>query len=468
VRFAAFLLSILFVGCFRTPLDELRKSGDASNPLVPLADAGTRQSDTVAATEIEPPDRTDAKSALPDVANAEPVAAPTSCTIGGVQYDDGAANPQNDCESCQLSLTASSWSSIAVVPGCLAAGWAHSCAVSNGGAWCWGYNNEGQLGNGTKTDSHIPIQVNGLSSGVSGIAAGFNHSCAVVKDAVQCWGLNQVGQLGNGSTTNSTTPIRVKGLPTEIQVLVAGENHTCVIASGEVWCWGSNDRAQIGITSSIYSLVPVRVPGLPPGVHGIAAGTYHTCALAGDAVWCWGDDSYNQLGHVFPAWTLESAIPVQVDGLLESGQGIAATEWGTYVLTSRQSVQCWGGSISGSLFGAGASNPVTTIEGFGSDPSFVVARMEHACAIVGSSRHISCWGDNFYGDLGSPSAQQGVQPFEVSSNLIGVQAIAAGDYHTCALMTGEIWCWGHNQNGQLGNGLTADSSTPVQVLGLPP
>ena len=100
----------------------------------------------------------------------------------------------------------------------IAAGFAHTCAVSTtGGVYCWGYNPYGQLGNNSTTQSNAPVQVKGMGgtgllSGIVSIAAGDSHTCALsATGAVYCWGWNPYGQLGNNSTTNSYVPIEVTG-----------------------------------------------------------------------------------------------------------------------------------------------------------------------------------------------------------------------------------------------------------------
>jgi alpha-tubulin suppressor-like RCC1 family protein len=84
-----------------------------------------------------------------------------------------------------------------------------TCALVSGGARCWGYNGDGELGNGSTTNSPVPVQVSGLASGVQTITAGGYHTCALVSGGVQCWGYNGDGELGNNSTSDSPVPVQV-------------------------------------------------------------------------------------------------------------------------------------------------------------------------------------------------------------------------------------------------------------------
>ncbi|GIV88960.1 MAG: chromosome condensation regulator RCC1 [Chloroflexus sp.] len=351
----------------------------------------------------------------------------------------------------------------------IVAGDLHTCALtSSGGVWCWGANYNGQLGGGSFPTHSTPVAVSGLPSGVTAIAAGDYHTCALTgSGGVMCWGNNSDGQLGDGTTTDSSTPVAVSGLPSGVTAIAAGRLHTCArTSSGGVWCWGANGAGQLGDGSFTSRSTPVAVSGLPSGVTAIAAGWGHTCALTSSGgVWCWGGNYSGQLGD---GTTTARSTPVAVSGLPSGVTAIAAGVVHTCARTSSGGVWCWGYNSSGQL-GDGTTTARSTpvaVSGLGSGVTAIAAGNYHTCALT-SSGGMRCWGRNNDGQLGDGSYTARSTPVAVSGLGSGVTAIAAGNYHTCALTgSGGVRCWGANSDGQLGDGLYTDSSTPVAVSGL--
>lgn len=193
----------------------------------------------------------------------------------------------------------------------VATGSAHSCAVVSGGAKCWGWNRYGQVGVDASTFSQLlsPVDVTGLTSGVSSVTTGFNHSCALLTDnTVRCWGHDYMGQLGNGAPNVSSYAPVDPGL-TGVSAVDAGGNTTCaLLADKTVRCWGYNGSGQLGDGSNANQSSPVSVSSISDAT-AISVGDHHACALlTGGAVKCWGYDGDGQLGDA--ATLVRTAVDV--------------------------------------------------------------------------------------------------------------------------------------------------------------
>lgn len=218
---------------------------------------------------------------------------------------------------------------------------------SDGTVWAWGINSSGQLGNGTTTDSPIPVQVTGLSTAATAVSAGFDHVLSLQSDtSVWAWGSNSNGQLGNGTTTDSALPVQVAGLSSMIAI-AAGDDFSLALLNTDltVRAWGKNSNGQLGNGTTTDSSTAVAVSGLA-SMTAIAAGHDHAVALKNDGtVWTWGDNSNGQLGN---GTTTGSTLPVQVNGL-SGGAAVAAGRDDSVVMKTDGTLWSWGNNSNGQL-----------------------------------------------------------------------------------------------------------------------
>lgn len=387
----------------------------------------------------------------------------------------------------QLGNGSTTWSAAPVAVSGLSAGVTaigsgqyadHTCAVQSGSLWCWGYNDSGQLGDGSTNDSNVPVHVSGLYNGAVAVAAA-QHSTFLLTTAggVQSWGYNADGELGNGNIsfgngglTTSVTPVSLAGfIPLDPATVGAGEYHSCVLTkSGTPFCWGLNGNGQLGINTQHGQVTsPAAVPNLAASLSNLSVGAYHTCgATTGGAATCWG---YNGFGGLGNNSTTDSASPVWPVGLSGGVVSVAAGLYHSCALTTAGNVRCWGYNYDGQV-GDGSNTDIWSpamVSYINSGAYGLTAGGYHTCAMSTGWFPAECWGYNGYGQLGNDSAANSNTPVFVWNLPSGLTSISAGGYHTCAVTpSGAAQCWGYNGYGELGNGSLADSPVPTAVTGL--
>jgi alpha-tubulin suppressor-like RCC1 family protein len=322
----------------------------------------------------------------------------------------------------------------------LAAGYEHTCAVlTNRQVRCWGYNGSGELGDGSTQDRYLPVPVKGVGGtgrlrNVVAVSASQSHTCAVLTNGqARCWGYNDDGYLGDGTEEQRETPVVVQNVAgtgplTGVTQISAGDDHTCaVLANDQVRCWGLNNRGELGDGTVQPRHLPVVVKntaasGPLTGVRQVSAayGNF-TCAAMNDGrARCWGDNTYRQLAH---GEGVNTVLPVAVTSTSGAGvlRGVRQVEGGYHgacaVLNSGQ-VRCWGANGQGELGigtigGADRKRPrvVKAVTGPGALTAVTQIDVEDTTVCVRlASGQARCWGNNDDGQLGNGGNQDKPRP----------------------------------------------------------
>ncbi len=360
----------------------------------------------------------------------------------------------------------------------IAAGAYHALALKKDGTvWAWGFNGDGQLGDGTNNDKLTPVQVSGLSNVVA-IVCGAFHNLALKNDnTVWAWGSNQFGQLGNGTTADSNVPVQVATIANAISI-GAGDNHSLVcLSNGSAWAWGLNDNGQLGDNSTSTRLLPVQVSGLF-NVKSVACGAVHSAARKSDGtVWTWGYNGYGQLGN---GNTTQNQIPVLMGGAnFKNNTAIACGGYHTVAYQKDKSLWACGYNVDGEVGNGPHTNwpfyeVKTPLQVLGCCEPLLVTASKYNCYILRGDGSVWSWGNNGWTSLGDGSDNRRDSPVRVLNikDIVDISSFGNtdedGGWHALALMAnGTVWAWGRNNEGQLGDGSTTNSSVPIQSGGLP-
>lgn len=289
-------------------------------------------------------------------------------------------------------------------------------------------------------------------------------SCAVLEDgALRCWGANTTGSVGDGTLEDRLRPVAVTALSEVVDVQAGGGYACALLDDRSVWCWGRNANGELGReTTETFVTMPAEVSGLRDAVT-LAVGGGHVCTLRSiGSIVCWGSNTSGQLGD---GGTTSRARFESVPGLA-GVTSVATGAFHTCAVLDDGTVWCWGYNNMGQVQPAEATNVLPSpvrVEGI-SGATAVAAGSYHTCALLASGS-VACWGDGREGQIGEGTlGGNHVRPTAVSG-LDDVQTIAASSTRSCALTSdGTVYCWGSNMLGELGDGTSTARPEPTEIL----
>ncbi len=462
----------LAIGCGPTPQytcaqdDQCRLSGEEDGACIagecaypdPSCDSTLRYPDLArpefAGACVPIPGSTGSTSQPPDTSSTS--TAPETGTTG------------SSTETVGSTATGNPTTSTGPAPGCevvrIDGGDAHTCALSGGDVWCWGLNDNLQLGfEGPSTS--VPMRVPLARGAVTGLGIiGDDHGCAVVgDDEIWCWGEQNNTNVDGVSGPGPLPPTRLD--INSPHHLSAGENFSCAALTPNVTCWGDTFWGQTGTVggtgfNSILAGVEVDL---------LVSGGLHSCVRTASAgtLRCWGSDDHGQLGR---GTTVTGRPNPQPDPMPPVGLpgSVDAVELGSALscVLVEGRTWCWGRETSEQLLSAGTSSTPVSLDAV-PDATEVSVGGQFVCVRTDAGT-VHCWGSNGDGqsDPLSPRTGDGVLDTTLAlSSVLGAQPVAralgTGEAHACMLTDDAVICWGRNDDGQLGD--QAVSATVARV-----
>lgn len=348
----------------------------------------------------------------------------------------------------------------------LAMGEQDACAqLVSGQDVCWGRNDAGQVGDGTRERRLYPTPVKGDLGKVTSFAVANAFTCAMASaGTVTCWGRNADGVLGPAATGDVSGPVR---LPLEgVDLLVTGSWHGCARGKGGVRCWGRNYSGQLGDGTVETRSVPVE-PLATKGARVVAMG-------AGGAATCFAierDDPTKSEVRCVGGLRAVNALGEGNDALARDGFSVlrgvpvaqvATNESAGCAVTKSGELWCWGDDEGGRRLAPKEAARVDLPEA----AAEVHVGRAHACVRTRSGT-VACWGANLSHQLADGTVTPSDRPKPVYG-LATVEQLAVSGFGACALLKGgEARCWGDNDEGQLGDGTREVHNVPMPIKAAP-
>lgn len=367
-----------------------------------------------------------------------------------------------------------------------------SMAISKEGTlWAWGWNEFGNLGTGTTSDSNAPLRI---ASNIVFVSAGV-VSAAICKDGnLWTWGNNSWGGIGDGTNVNRHEPVYITNNVVRVST---GGSHTMAIKSdNSLWTWGANDTGQFGngtIDRTLVTVVNDNIVTLydgdpierytPKKVHGnmidvFSAGTLSMALTADENLVGWGLNNNGQLGKALDSCIIgkqtfdANSIGWSIYGLTHIMSNVLTVSIGsaTMAVTTDGGLWSWGCNYFGERGDGNLPCPRTGINEVQYTPKRI---MENIVDVSTTHSHVLAldndgglwtWGRNTSGELGDGTYANRYTPHQIMEN---VAMISAGNGHSMAVTKdGSLWMWGCNAYGQLGIGDSSipNSNRPIKIM----
>ena len=296
----------------------------------------------------------------------------------------------------------------------VSAGGSHTCGITMAkNLYCWGYNVYGQTGDGTIVDPRLALHRVGAAGVWASVSAGGSHTCGITTAKnLYCWGRDDQGEIGDGTTNSPHLPLfRVGGAGVWTRIS-AGEIFTCGMTTAQnLYCWGSNGFGQIGKGSAGAPQLTLHRVGAAGVWTRFSARTQNVCGITtAKNLYCWGYNEVGQVGNGESGLFLNQPTPVRVGG---AGVWTGASVGGYHScgITTAKNLYCWGSNGSGQVGIGSVTAPQLAMRRVGAAGvwSSASAGGVHTCGITTAS-NLYCWGSNDFGTIGNGSSGENQLP----------------------------------------------------------
>lgn len=327
----------------------------------------------------------------------------------------------------------------------------------NGYLSAFGFNEHGQLGDGTTENRLVPVAVLPQTQ-FTRIFCGGSSSYAIDREGnLYAWGNNENGRLGDGSTTDRHVPTQIMSGTHFVQVAPGSEHTLALDSEGSLWAFGSNNHGQLGDGTTADRNTPVHIADDMRFGYISAGGWFSFAIDTENRLWAFGWNNHGQLGN---STTEERHTPVHVMPERRFSR-IAAGNYHTLALDFNGRLWGFGMNMGGQLGDAERQDKIIPAE-IMNERTFtdITAKGTHSLA-VDSDGNLWAFGANSYGQLGDGTNMNKTMPVQIGSGTI-FEHVYTGWYHTAAVdVAGNLWIWGSNRYGQLGDGSTTNRNSPI-------